>query len=261
MPEGRKEGHSLYSGFVSDRCKVAELLRLQVVCGLRPGVRGGQASTHLRRDDMTGNAPDLELLPTAAWRLLSSKCIILPLETTCTSSRCCCSPNTLRRLAKMGQACGKEWDAHWQCLENENHVSAARGAPLLPTTTCSGSSRRIAIAFPALSRSVGTLQVPQGRKTTEPVRVRQAGELCNGQPDVRRREEVEDAVCDARATRALYCAPGTRKLACVIADSERHTLHDARPPSQKLSKNIPGSPEGQPQIHEKTNPILTGSQR
>ncbi|CEH12435.1 NADH:ubiquinone oxidoreductase, NDUFA8/PGIV/19 kDa subunit [Ceraceosorus bombacis] len=73
-------------------------------------------------------------------------------------------------LAKMGQACGKEWDAHWQCLENENH------------------------------------ELYRCRKAERPLN---------------------------------KCA--FDKL--------------------KLSKNIPGSPEGQPQIHEKTNPVLTGSQR
>ena len=30
---------------------------------------------------------------------------------------------------------------------------------------------------------------------------------------------------------------------------------------QKLAKKIPGSPEGQPPIHEKKNPVLTGVQR
>lgn len=30
---------------------------------------------------------------------------------------------------------------------------------------------------------------------------------------------------------------------------------------QGLSKNIPGSPEGQPQIHEKKNPVYKGVQR
>ena len=25
-------------------------------------------------------------------------------------------------IAKVGEKCGKEWDAHWQCLERNNQV-------------------------------------------------------------------------------------------------------------------------------------------
>lgn len=47
-----------------------------------------------------------------------------------------------------------------------------------------------------------------------------------------------------------FCSVLTRLAGCCLF-----------PFVQKLAKKIPGSPEGQPQIHEKKNPIWSGVQR
>ena len=31
------------------------------------------------------------------------------------------------RIQKIGEKCGKEWDAHWECLEMNNQVRRLRG--------------------------------------------------------------------------------------------------------------------------------------
>jgi NADH dehydrogenase (ubiquinone) 1 alpha subcomplex subunit 8 len=31
------------------------------------------------------------------------------------------------RIRKLNESCGKEWEAHWQCLERNNQVSHATG--------------------------------------------------------------------------------------------------------------------------------------
>lgn len=43
---------------------------------------------------------------------------------------------TLSRIKKIGDKCGKEWDAHWQCLEKNNQVCTVPCVLLTSRNTC-----------------------------------------------------------------------------------------------------------------------------